>query len=221
MPGHREVRGARPPAISWLQPLDERARVTLRGLLRGPQPGPGPSSSLQGRATPARSQGRPHPGLPRRRAPLAPLRQPLAGPYCEASLASSRPPLRASLPSNPAPGALAGGSGCHPPCPSGAPVSARKGRGVHTRDRRKPKALPRSSGALPTPAREEPPPASVRPLRSDSSSLRSARRCCAALGAEPGMALAGPPGTLSPLVPPGGDLGGDSPAPPGHSESEA
>ena len=85
LPGYREVRGARPPAISGLQPLDERARVTLRGLHRGP------SSSLQGRATPARPQGRPHPRLPRRRAPLAPLRQPLAGPHCEASLPSSRP----------------------------------------------------------------------------------------------------------------------------------
>ena len=117
-------------------PRGERAWVTLRGLLRRPQPGPGPSSSLPGRETPAGSQGRPHPGLPRRRAPLARLRRPPLLPV----------PLRAPKPSRPAPGALAAGSGCHPPCPSGAPVSARKGRLVHTRGRRKPKALPWSSG---------------------------------------------------------------------------
>ena len=89
--GHREGRGARPPAISGLQPLDERARVALRGLRRGPQPGPGPSSSLQGRATPARPQGRPHPRLPRRRAPSS------------ASPAPGRPPLRGKPPFLPAP----------------------------------------------------------------------------------------------------------------------
>lgn len=216
MPGLWEVRGARPAKASRHfrapAPRGERARVTLRGLLRRPQPGP--SSSLPGREVPAGSQGRPHPGVPRRRAPLARLRRPPLLPA----------PLRAPKPSSPAPGALAGGSGCHPPCPSGSPVSAR-GRGAECTPgppQTESAALEHGtigggSGALPTPAREEPPPASVRPFRSAFASLQRARRCCAALGAQSGMTLAGPPGALSPPVPPGGDR----PPTPRTSESEA
>lgn len=127
-------------------------------------------------------------------------------------------PLRAPTPSSPAPGALAGGSGCRPPCPSGA-VSARKGPRVHTRAaaNRKPCLGARDGRrrlGRPSHAREGAAAASrcpPAPLRLRESAARAA--LLAALGAQCGRPLAGPPAALSPLVPPGGTWAGTPPSP--------
>lgn len=196
-------------------PRGERAWVTLRGLLRRPQPGPGPSSSLQGREALAGSQGRPQPGLPRRRAPLARRPRPRAGPHSEASLPSSRalsapprPPALLRAPSFWVPPALPLWSGERA---EGAP-SAHPGR-------RKPKALPRRSGRsaearapFPRPrgsSRRQPLPA--RPALPPR--VCGARGAAGGGGTQCGRPLAGPPAALSPLVPPGGTWAGTPPSP--------